>query len=186
MAKAAFSKKQTLFNRKLDLNLTETLVKCYTWSIALYCVETWTLRKVDDKCLESFWNVVLEKDKDQFDWSRENVVLTKSPGRKNILHTTRRRKANWIGHILRRNYLLKRVAERKIEVTERPGTRCKQLLDDLKETRRYWKLKEEALDRTLWKTLWTCCKADYGVRRGDVKRENKSFSKSFFPFWVCS
>jgi hypothetical protein len=28
----------------------------------------------------------------------------------------------------------------------------KQLLDDLKETRRHWKWKEEALDRTLWRT----------------------------------
>jgi hypothetical protein len=26
------------------------------------------------------------------------------------------------------------------------------LLDDLKETRRYWKLKEEVQDRTLWRT----------------------------------
>jgi len=30
--------------------------------------------------------------------------------------------------------------------------RYKQLLDDLKETREYWKLKEEALYRTLWGT----------------------------------
>ena len=30
--------------------------------------------------------------------------------------------------------------------------RCKQLLDDVKETRGYWKLKEEALDRTLCRT----------------------------------
>jgi hypothetical protein len=27
-----------------------------------------------------------------------------------------------------------------------------QLLDDLKETRKYWKLKEEAQDRTRWRT----------------------------------
>jgi hypothetical protein len=32
------------------------------------------------------------------------------------------------------------------------GRRFKQLLDDIKEMRTYWKLKEEALDRTLWKT----------------------------------
>jgi hypothetical protein len=32
------------------------------------------------------------------------------------------------------------------------GRGRKQLLDDLKEKRRYWKLKEEALDRTLWRT----------------------------------
>jgi hypothetical protein len=39
-----------------------------------------------------------------------------------------------------------------IEITGRQGRRSKQLLDDLKEKRGYWKLKEEALDRTLWRT----------------------------------
>jgi hypothetical protein len=56
---------------------------------------------------------------------------------------------------LHRNCLLKQVIEGKlegrIEMTGRRGRRCKQLLDDLKEKRRYWKLKEEALDRVLWR-----------------------------------
>jgi len=43
------------------------------------------------------------------------------------------------------NRILKHVIEGKIEVTGRGGRRLKQLLDDLKETRRYRKLKEEAL-----------------------------------------
>jgi hypothetical protein len=34
----------------------------------------------------------------------------------------------------------------------RRGRSRKQPLDDLKEKRRYWKLKEEALDRTMWRT----------------------------------
>jgi hypothetical protein len=38
--------------RKLDLNLTEKLVKCYAWSIAFCVVETWTLSKVHQKYLE--------------------------------------------------------------------------------------------------------------------------------------
>jgi ribosomal 50S subunit-associated protein YjgA (DUF615 family) len=71
---------------------------------------------------------------------------------RNIVHTIKRRKANWIGHILRRNCLLKHVIEGKIERMRRRGRRCKQLLDDLEKTRRYWILKEEALDRTLWRT----------------------------------
>jgi hypothetical protein len=54
MAKAPFNKKKNLFTSKLDLNLRKTLVKCYIWSIALYGAETWTLRKVDHKYLESF------------------------------------------------------------------------------------------------------------------------------------
>jgi hypothetical protein len=63
---------------------------------------------------------------------------------------------NWIGHILHRNCLLKHVIEGKteetVDVTGRRGRRRKQLLDDLKERRGCWKLKEEALDRTLWRT----------------------------------
>jgi hypothetical protein len=42
--------------------------------------------------------------------------------------------------------------EGRIEMTGRRGIRLKQVLDDLKEKRGYWKLKEEALDRTLRRT----------------------------------
>jgi hypothetical protein len=54
MAKAAFNRKKTLFTSKLDLELRKKLVVCYIWSIALYGAETWTLRKLDQKYLESF------------------------------------------------------------------------------------------------------------------------------------
>jgi hypothetical protein len=47
MAKAAFNKKRALFTSKMDLELSKKLVKCYIWSISLYCAETWTLRAVD-------------------------------------------------------------------------------------------------------------------------------------------
>jgi len=43
----------------LDLKLRKELVKFYIWSIVLYGAETWTLRSVDQKRLESF-----EKKKD--------------------------------------------------------------------------------------------------------------------------
>ena len=66
-----------------------------------------------------------------------------------------KRKANWIGHILRRNCLLQQVIEGKIkgqiEVTRRRGRRRKKLLDDLQDRRGYCQLKEEALDRTMWR-----------------------------------
>jgi hypothetical protein len=42
--------------------------------------------------------------------------------------------------------------EGRIEMTGKRGRRRKQLQNDLKEKKRYWKLKEEALDRTLWRT----------------------------------
>ena len=71
------------------------------------------------------------------------------------LHEIRKRKAKWIGHILRRNCLLKQVIEGKIkgemEVSRRRGRRSKKLLDDLKDRRGYFHLKEEAPDYTMWR-----------------------------------
>jgi hypothetical protein len=87
---------------------------------------------------------------------RNEEVLHRVKEERNIVHTIKRRKANWMGHILRRNCLLKYVIEGKlegrIEMTERRGRRRKQLLDDLKGKRGYWKLKEETLGRTVWRT----------------------------------
>jgi hypothetical protein len=80
------------------------------------------------------------------------AVLHIAKEERNILHTIRRRKANWIGHVLRRNCLLSHIIVGKIRGTRRRGRRHKQLLDDLKEARRYRKLKEEAEDRTLRRT----------------------------------
>jgi hypothetical protein len=86
---------------------------------------------------------------------RNEEVLFRVSEQRNILHEIRKRKANWIGHILRRNCLLKQVIEGKIkgqiEVTRRRGRRRKKLLDDLWDRRGYCNLKEEALDRIKWR-----------------------------------
>jgi hypothetical protein len=69
---------------------------------------------------------------------------------------------------LRRNCLLQSVIEREmkrgIEVTGRQGRRRRKLLDDLKERRGYAHLKEEALDRTMWR-------ARFGRDFGPVVRQ---------------
>ena len=51
------------------------------------------------------------------------------------------------------NGLLKERYKGGIEVTGRQGRRRRKLLDDLKERRGYSRLKEEALDRTMWRAL---------------------------------
>jgi hypothetical protein len=45
-----------------------------------------------------------------------NEVLLRVKEQRNILYEIRKRKANWIGHILRRNCLLQQVIEGKIKV----------------------------------------------------------------------
>jgi len=46
---------------------------------------------------------------------RNEEVLIRVNEQRNILHEISKRKANWIGHILRRNCLLKQVIEGKIK-----------------------------------------------------------------------
>jgi hypothetical protein len=55
---------------------------------------------------------------------------------------------------LPRNCLLKNINKRKgrIKVRGRRRRKRKQLLDNIKENRGYCKLKEEALDHTVWRT----------------------------------
>ena len=81
-----------------------------------------------------------------------------------------KRKANWIGHILRRNFLLKQVIEGKIkgemEMARRRGRRRKKLLDDLKDRRGYSHLKDGSsgshyVEASFWRRLWTCCQTEY-------------------------
>jgi hypothetical protein len=63
----------------------------------------------------------------------KNWVLRRAMKERNIVHTTWRRKLNWIGYTLQRNCLIKHVVLGKIEGTRRGGRKRKQLLDDLKE-----------------------------------------------------
>ena len=85
------------------------------------------------------------------------IYVLRVKEQRNILHEISKRKANWISHILRRKCLLQRVIEGKIKggrgivVTGRRGRRRRKLLDDLKERRGHFHLKEEALDRTMWR-----------------------------------
>ena len=78
------------------------------------------------------------------------MPLLRVKEQRNILHEIRKWKANWIGHILRRNCLLQRIIKGKIkgeiDVTGTQGRRHRKLLDDLKKRRGYSHLKEETLD----------------------------------------
>jgi hypothetical protein len=117
MAKAAFNKKRTPFTSTLDLELRKKLVKLYVWSIALYGAENWTIRAVDQKYLKSF-EMWCWRRMEKISWTdhvRNEELLLRVKEQRNILHEIRKWKANWIGHILRRNCLLHRVIEGKIE-----------------------------------------------------------------------
>jgi hypothetical protein len=89
------------------------------------------------------------------DTVRNEEVLLRVKGQRTILHEIGKRKANWICHISRRNCHPRQAIEGKIkggiEAIGRRGRRRRKLLDDLKESREYLHLKEEAVDRTMWR-----------------------------------
>jgi len=110
--KVAFNKKKASFANRVDLNLRKRLVKCYIWSIALYGAGTWTLRIVDQKYMGSF-EMWCWRRMEKIGWTDRvrNEVLHRVKEQRNILQSIKRKKANWIGHILGTNCLLKHVIE---------------------------------------------------------------------------
>ena len=93
-------------------------------------LETWTLRAADQKYLESFemwcWRRM------EISWTdhvRNEEMLLRVNEQRNILHEIRKRKANWIGHILRRNCLLKQVIEGRGEFRPRQTRQLPRAVD---------------------------------------------------------
>ena len=78
--------------------------------------ETWKLRAVDQKHLESF-EMWCWRRMEKISWTdhvRNEEVLLRVKEQRIILHEICKRKAKCIGHILRRNCLLQRVIKGKI------------------------------------------------------------------------
>ena len=89
------------------------------------------------------------------DRTRNEEVLQIVKEERHVVHKIQGRKASSTGHIMRRRDFLNHIIEGKIEgsmeVTGRRGRRRTWLLCDLNETRGHWKLKEETLDRPVWR-----------------------------------
>jgi len=86
------------------------LLSCILFNIVMYSF-AWTLRATDQKHLESFemWCWRRMEKISRTDHVRNEEVLLRVNEQRNIIHEIMKRKANWIGHILRRNCLLKQV-----------------------------------------------------------------------------
>jgi hypothetical protein len=129
----------------------------YIWDAQLLKVNTKPQYSVDRKRLERF-EMWCWRRMEKISWTghvRNEGVLLRVEEKRNILHEISKRKANWVGHILCRNCFLQQVIEGKIkggvEVTGRRRRRRRKLLDNLKERGGYSHLKEDALDRTMWR-----------------------------------
>jgi hypothetical protein len=115
----------------------------------LYGAETWTVRKVDQKYLGNYemWYCRRIEKISRTNCVKNEEVLHRVNEERNLLHTIKRRKANWISHILRRNCLLKQITDGEIGGTGKRGRR-----KELRKQEDTGNWKEEAPDDTLWRT----------------------------------
>jgi hypothetical protein len=111
------STRSRLFAENWIINLRKKLVKCCIWIIAVCGAVTWTLREVDQKYPVSseMWCWRRMEKIIWIDRVGNEEVLLRVKGERNILHTVKRRKANWIGHFWRRNCLIEHVIEGEVE-----------------------------------------------------------------------
>jgi len=81
-------------------------IKRYIWNIILDDAETWTLHKIDQKNFDSFEVGCIAEDGDQLGRLYENSSFASNKGGKEYPTYIRRKKANWVGHFLRKNGVL--------------------------------------------------------------------------------
>jgi hypothetical protein len=119
----------------------------------LYGAQTWTILKVDQKYLGSF-EMLCWRRMEKIIWTdcMKSEVLPTDKEERNIMHTMKQGKDNWISHIFHRSCLLKHAIKEEVKEMGRRERRSKHPLDDLKEMRQYWNLKQEALDHNVWRT----------------------------------
>jgi hypothetical protein len=108
VTKAAFNKK-TLSTNKLNQNSRNKIVKFLYLEHGFCEVLTIGVRKVDQKYLGSLemhcWRRI-----EKIIWN-DRKVFQRVQEEMDITQTIKRRKAKWIGHILRRNSVLKHIPE---------------------------------------------------------------------------
>jgi hypothetical protein len=107
------SKRRKPFHQQTGLKFKEEKATCYIWSISFYRDENWTLLKVHQKYLESF-NKWCWRRMEKISWTnrvRNENVLPRVKEERGIIHAIEGRKANWSGHIVRTDCVLKHIIE---------------------------------------------------------------------------
>lgn len=157
MAKRAFyEKKQLLTSNGLTIDTKKQFTKTYIWSLALYGCETWTIGKADQRKIESFEMWCFRRIL-KIPWTQRKTneeVLRMIQEERKIWSHIKKRRMQMIGHIVRRNGILKTLIEGKISGKNprgRPRLQyMKQLILDSGSSS-YQMMKNKALERQIWK-----------------------------------
>ena len=139
----------------MEKELWKRLAKCFMWSVALYGAETWALRRNEQKRLEAF-DMWIWRRMERVKWTGKikNAVVLERVGRgRKLLELIKKRKRTWLGHWLRRNYLLKDALEGMVNGKKVRDSRRYQMIDNIKINELYEDKKRKAENRGEWRML---------------------------------
>src|SRR6187551_1651936 len=103
----------------------------YIWSVMLYGAETWTLRREDIKRIEAM-EMWLWRRMEGVRWEdrvTNEEVLKRIGEKRQVIRDIKKRKGNWLGHVMRRDCLLRDAIEGAVEGKRKRGRRRYQLMD---------------------------------------------------------
>lgn len=128
-ARNAFVKMSKLLkSRELNLKTRIRLLRCYVFSVLLYGVESWTVTEASSKKLEAF-EMWLYRRMLRIPWTAHMTnreVLERMEKEKEIMNSVKRRKLEYLGHIMRnekRYGLLQLILQGKVYGKRGPGRR---------------------------------------------------------------
>jgi hypothetical protein len=156
-AKAAFMKKKKLLcSKTISIKTKKRLIRTYTWSVALYGCETWTLNVAERRSLEAFemwcWRKMERISYTERKTNEEVLALVSET--RTLLGNIKKRRWSTIGHALRHEAELHTIIEGMIEGKRgagRPRTSYMgQLIQDAGTTS-FEQLKRMANDRMEWR-----------------------------------
>lgn len=137
-ARAIFTRMKRVFTaRDLSLEIKVRLVRCYILSVLFYGMETWTLKKADTKKLEAFEMWIYRRIL-KISWTERvpnEEVLRKMNKEKEVLLTIKKRKLQYLGHVMRgeKYQLLQLIVQGKIVGKRSIGRRRNSWMKNLRE-----------------------------------------------------
>lgn len=156
-AKIAFNKKRGLFTSKsISVRTRINLLMTYVWSIMLYGNETWTIAKTERRRIEAFemWCFRRMLKISWTDMVSNEEVLERMPVRRTLWSSIKRRRNEWIGHVLRHGGLLGLIIEGCVEgknARGRPRMEYMQQIIEDQGCTSYKETKRKASNREEWR-----------------------------------
>ncbi|XP_060520407.1 uncharacterized protein LOC132698368 [Cylas formicarius] len=137
-ARGAFVKmKAVLCSRDIDLALRIRILKCYVFSVLMYGAESWTLTETMCRRLEAFemWTYRRMLRVSWVDRVRNIDILNQLNKQTEVIHTIKKRKLEYFGHILRNTkyQILQLIMQGKIDGRRGPGRRRTSWLKNLRQ-----------------------------------------------------